>query len=57
MIKILIFGALAYLFFTLIKKTKLISKPVQRSVKEKNSYKNLNIKDADFEEIDNEEDK
>ncbi|MDP6500296.1 MAG: hypothetical protein QF743_06275 [Candidatus Marinimicrobia bacterium] len=57
MIRILIFGALAYLVFTLFKKAKLISKPNQKSVKGKNSYKNLDIKDADFEDLEQKEDK
>ncbi|MBC8345068.1 MAG: hypothetical protein ISR82_04410 [Candidatus Marinimicrobia bacterium] len=56
MIRILIYGTLAYLAYVLFKKTKLISKQNQNSVKGKESYKNLDIKDADFEDINTEED-
>ena len=57
MIRILIYAALAYLAYTLIRNVKLITKPRGRSVKEKDSYKNLDIKDADFEDIDEKEEK
>tara|TARA_B110000014_G_C20055282_1_gene549185 strand:+ start:178 stop:351 length:174 start_codon:yes stop_codon:yes gene_type:complete len=56
MIRILIYGTLAYLAYILFKKTKLISKVAQENFKEKEPYKNLDIKDADFEDINKEED-
>ena len=49
MIKLLILGALAYFAYSL--KKKFISKHNNPSIKEKDSYKNLNIKDADYEDI------
>jgi hypothetical protein len=52
MIKILIYAALAYIAYALVKKnTRLVSKSNHGSIKEKGSYKNLNIKDAEFEDI------
>ena len=57
MIRILIYGTLAYLAYILFKKTKLISKVARDTFKEKEQYKNLDIKDADFEDINKEEDK
>ena len=51
MIKILIYAALAYIAYALVKNTRLISKSNHGSIKEKGSYKNLNIKDAEFEDI------
>ncbi|MDE0588173.1 MAG: hypothetical protein OSB64_07550 [Candidatus Marinimicrobia bacterium] len=56
MIRILIYGTLAYLAYILFKKTKLISKVARDTFKEKEPYKNLDIKDADFEDINKEED-
>ena len=56
MIRILIYGTLAYLAYILFKKTKLISKVARENFKEKELYKNLDIKDADFEDINKEED-
>ena len=56
MIRILIYGTLAYLGYILFKKTKLISKGARDTFKEKEPYKNLDIKDADFEDINKEED-
>jgi len=38
------------------KKTKLISKVGRDTLKEKEPYKNLDIKDADFEDINKKED-
>jgi hypothetical protein len=52
MIKLLILGALAYFAYSL--KKKFVSKHNNPSVKEKDSYKNLNIKDADYEDINQE---
>lgn len=57
MIRILIYGTLAYLAYIVFKKTKLISKVARDTFKEKEPYKNLDIKDADFEDINKEEDK
>ena len=51
MIKILIYAALAYIAYALVKNTRLVSKSNHGSIKEKGSYKNLNIKDAEFEDI------
>ena len=51
MVRVLIYGTLAYLAYTLFKKAKLISKMGQDSVKDKEPYKNLDIKDADFEDM------
>ena len=51
MIKILIYAALAYIAYALVKNTRLVSKSNHGSIKEKRSYKNLNIKDAEFEDI------
>ena len=51
----MIYGTLAYLAYILFKKTKLISKVPQENFKEKEPYKNLDIKDADFEDINKEE--
>ncbi|MEE2918075.1 MAG: hypothetical protein VX489_04015 [Candidatus Neomarinimicrobiota bacterium] len=56
MIRILIYGTLAYLAYILFKKTKLISKVGRDTFKEKEPYKNLDIKDADFEDINKKED-
>ena len=55
MIRIFIYGTLAYLAYILFKKTKLISKVARDTFKEKDPYKNLDIKDADFEDINKEE--
>ena len=51
MIKILIYAGLAYIAYALVKHTRLVSKSERGSVKEKGSYKNLEIKDAEFEDI------
>jgi len=51
MIKILIYAGLAYIAYALVKHTRLVSKSERGSVKEKESYKNLEIKDAEFEDI------
>jgi hypothetical protein len=55
MIRILFFGILAYLFYTLFKKVKFISKSNQNAVKKRELYKNLDIKDADFEDMNKKE--
>ena len=52
MIKLLILGTFAYFIYLL--KNKFISKKNEPYVKEKDSYKNLNIKDADYEDINQE---
>lgn len=49
MIKLIVLGILVYLAYSL--KNKFISKDSEPSIKDKNSYKNLNIKDADYEDI------
>ena len=51
MIKILIYAGLAYIAYVLLKYTRLASKSERGSVKEKGSYKNIEIKDAEFEDI------
>jgi hypothetical protein len=55
MIRILFFGTLAYLVYTLYKKVKFISKSNQNAVKKREPYKNLDIKDADFEDMNKKE--
>lgn len=55
MIRILFFGILAYLVYTLFKKVKFISKSNQNAVKKRELYKNLDIKDADFEDMNKKE--
>jgi len=55
MIRILFFGTLAYLVYTLFKKVKFISKSNQNAVKKRELYKNLDIKDADFEDMNKKE--
>ncbi|MFL3025448.1 MAG: hypothetical protein ACJZ1P_06280 [Candidatus Neomarinimicrobiota bacterium] len=52
MIKLLILGTFAYFIYIL--KNKFTSKNNDPYVKEKDSYKNLNIKDADYEDINQE---
>jgi len=55
MIRILFFGTLAYLVYTLFKKVKFISKSNQNAVKKREPNKNLDIKDADFEDMNKKE--
>ena len=55
MFRILFFGTLAYLAYTLFKKVKFISKSNQNAVKKREPYKNLDIKDADFEDMNKKE--
>ena len=55
MIRILFFATLAYLVYTLFKKVKFISKSNQNVVKKREPYKNLDIKDADFEDMNKKE--
>jgi|TARA_B100000586_G_scaffold252894_1_gene213175 hypothetical protein len=55
MIRILFFGTLAYLVYTLFKKVKIISKSNQNVVNKREPYKNLDIKDADFEDMNKKE--
>ena len=49
MIKLLILGTFAYFIYIL--KNKFISKNNNPNFKKNDSYKNLNIKDADYEDI------
>ena len=56
MIKLLIWGGLAYLAYGMVKRMGIISKPKDPTIKKKDTYKNLNIKDVDFEDINHEED-
>jgi len=55
MLRILFFGTFAYLVYTLFKKVKSISKSNQNVVKKREPYKNLDIKDADFEDMNKKE--
>jgi hypothetical protein len=55
MIRVLIWCGLAYIAYTLLKNYKLISKSKDPLVKEKDPYNKLNIEDADFEDINNED--
>jgi len=55
MIRLLIWCGLAYITYTLIKHSKLISKSKDPLVKEKDPYNKLNIEDADFEDINHED--
>ena len=55
MIRILFFGTFAYLVYTLFKKVKSMSKSNKNVVKKREPYKNLDIKDADFEDINKKE--
>jgi len=55
MIRILFFGTLAYLAYTLFKKVKFISESNKNSIKKREPYKNLDIKDADFEDMNKKE--
>ena len=50
MIKLLLLGGLAYLFYGMAKQMGILSKPKDPTIKKKDSYKNLNIKDADLSE-------
>ena len=54
MIKLLIWGALAYFAFSLIKRIGFLSNSKDPTLKKKDTYKNLNIEDADYEDINNE---
>ncbi len=56
MIKLLLLGGLAYLVYGMVKRMGILSKPKDPTIKKKDSYKNLNIKDADFEDINHDED-
>ncbi|MGY8780985.1 MAG: hypothetical protein ACKVJJ_04910 [Fidelibacterota bacterium] len=53
MIRILIYGTLAYIAYALFKQAKTITK-AKEPVKVKGSYKNFDIKDADYEDLKNE---
>jgi len=56
MIKLLLLGGFAYLVYGMVKRMGILFKPKDPTIKKKDSYKNLNIKDADFEDINHEED-
>ncbi|MBT4372164.1 MAG: hypothetical protein HOD10_05160 [Candidatus Marinimicrobia bacterium] len=45
---------MAYIVYALFKQVKLVSKATKKSVKQKGSYKNFDIKDADYEDLNNE---
>jgi len=57
MIRLFIYATLAYIAYSLIKQVRRISKSKKKSVKDKGSYKKFDIKDADFEDLDNGEEK
>jgi len=51
MIKIMIYIAIAYISYIMLKESKFFSGLRGKSVKQKESYKNLDITDADYEDI------
>tara|TARA_Y100000590_G_C15032669_1_gene755711 strand:- start:66 stop:236 length:171 start_codon:yes stop_codon:yes gene_type:complete len=56
MIKIVIYLVITYIAYVMIKESKIFSILRGKSVRQKESYKNLDITDADYEDI-KEEDK
>ncbi len=51
MIKIMIYLAITYIAYIMIKESKIFSSLRGKSVRQKESYKNLDITDADYEDI------
>tara|TARA_B100001750_G_scaffold267_1_gene315 strand:+ start:546 stop:716 length:171 start_codon:yes stop_codon:yes gene_type:complete len=51
MIKIIIYIGIAYIAYIMIKESKIFSSLRGKSVRQKESYKNLDITDADYEDI------
>ena len=54
MIKMIIYIGIAYIAYIMVKESKIFSSLRGKSVREKESYKNLDITDADYEDIDKE---
>ena len=51
MVKIIIYIGIAYIGYIMVKESKIFSSLRGKSVREKESYKNLDITDADYEDI------
>ena len=51
MIKVMIYLAITYIAYIMIKESKIFSGLRGKSVRQKESYKNLDITDADYEDI------
>ena len=51
MIKMIIYIGIAYIGYIMVKESKIFSSLRGKSVREKESYKNLDISDADYEDI------
>ena len=51
MIKMIIYIGIAYIAYIMVKESKIFSSLGGKSIREKESYKNLDISDADYEDI------
>ncbi|MEC7821599.1 MAG: hypothetical protein VX932_03525 [Candidatus Neomarinimicrobiota bacterium] len=51
MIKMIIYIGIAYIAYIMVKESKIFSSLRGKSIREKESYKNLDISDADYEDI------
>ena len=51
MIKMIIYIGIAYIAYIMVKESKIFSSLRGKSIIEKESYKNLDISDADYEDI------
>ncbi len=51
MIKMIIYIGIAYIAYIMVKESKIFSSLLGKSIREKESYKNLDISDADYEDI------
>ena len=51
MIKMIIYIGIAYIVYIMVKESKIFSSLRGKSIREKESYKNLDITDADYEDI------
>ena len=51
MIKMVIYIGIAYIAYIMVKESKIFSSLRGKSIREKESYKNLDISDADYEDI------
>ena len=51
MIKMIIYIGIAYIAYIMVKESKIFSSLRGKSIREKESYKNLDISDADYEGI------
>jgi len=51
MIKMIIYIGIAYIAYIMVKESKVFSSLRGKSIREKESYKNLDISDADYEDI------